>query len=313
MSAARALGLRRLLLAQGELRRAAEPTGVILSAGAVFFQAWALRNSIGDLEQKIGPKAIEAQLGIATSGIGVMAASAELVGNGLKALGLELGEKLAKRGALVGAATSAIDAIQAFAAWSRTAARGDDDAEKRYLLAGIFYSGATIAGIWAGATGSAALFGPILGLGPLGLALVLIAAGVVATWSALNAEDTQMEIWLDRCLFGYGKRGQSSLVDAKWTDTQIGQEMAALNAIMAGLSGKMGFSNRWLWLQERITGFEEIELEITFANFDESVSEYEWTLQVRNISNGRDVPVVRGFYRPDEHSPRPLVYNARPG
>ncbi|KAF7275475.1 hypothetical protein GWI33_011680, partial [Rhynchophorus ferrugineus] len=121
---------------------------------------------------------------------------------------------------------------------------------------------------------------------------------------ALNAEDTQVEIWLDRCYFGKGERSEG-----KWMDAQVADELAALNAILVGLSARIRFSDDWMGMAERISGYERIDVEIRIAGFDEAKAGYEWRLYARHNERG-EIPMTGGRHR----VPAPPQYlSAAPG
>ena len=176
---------------------------VILAAGSLFFQGWSLRDSLRSADKTLGSSGVESQLALISPAVGIVGASAEVLGFSMKVLGQQFGEKLVRGGGLVAAAASVVDAVQSGFAAARTWKSGDRDASYRYMLAGsFFFGGAVASGVAATTVGGGAI------LGPLGIALALIALGVVFTWMALNAEDTQAEIWLDRCYFGKGSRSE---------------------------------------------------------------------------------------------------------
>ncbi|RNF84988.1 hypothetical protein EER27_04140 [Lysobacter psychrotolerans] len=259
----------------GKSLRVAGSGSVILAAGAVFMQGWAFKNSMKDLDEKLGPRATEAQLALTSAGIGVVGGTVELVGAAMEKSGALLGRSaleatgkaVVRVGATVAAVASVVDSVQSIFALLRARERGDDDAKRWYGLAAAAYFFA------AGFGGFAAYVGMSSLLGPLGIALALVAIGVIATWAAINAEDTQAEIWLDRCCFGYGKRSEG-----KWSDEMRFEELAELNAILVGLSAQMGFSDAWLGLEERVTGYETITFDITLGSYSPGRSALEWRL-----------------------------------
>lgn len=256
---------------------------VILAAGSLFFQGWSLRDSLRSADKTLGSSGMESQLALISPAVGVLGASAEVLGFAMKALGKEVSEKLIRTGGGIAAAASLVDAVQCGFAAVRTAKKGDSDAAGWYIAAAAAYG--VGAGFGLAALGSSSL------LGPLGIALALIALGVVFTWMALNAEDTQAETWLDRCYFGKGRRSEG-----KWGDAQVTDELAALNAILVGLSARFSFSDNWLGIAERISGYERIDVEIRINGFDEAKAGYEWRLYARHNERG-EVPMTGGRHR----------------
>ena len=174
---------------------------------------------------------------------------------------------LLKVGGVFAAIASAFDGVQSFLASGRTWHKGDNDAAGLYLLSGAaFAAGAFFAGKAALAV-SASL------LGPFGIALALIAIGVLLAWAALNAEDTQMQIWLDRCVFGNGKRSEG-----RWKDHEFADEMAELNAIILGLKAELAWEDNW--------GFDGFKSRITFPGFDGNLSAYEYSILAKDNKGG---------------------------
>lgn len=264
--------------------RVAGNSNVILAAGALFFQGWSLRDSMRSVDTTLGSSGVESQLALISPAVGIVGASAEVLGFSMKALGQQVGSKLLSAGALVATAASLVDSVQSGFAAARTWKDGDKDAAQLHGLAATFFLGGAFASGYA-VIGGSALFGP------LGIALALIALGVVFTWAALNSEDTQAEIWLDRCYFGKGQR-----TEGKWTDASVADELAALNAILVGLSAKVSFSDDWLGLSERISGYERIDVEIRISGFDAASAGYEWRLYARHNARG-EIPMIGGRHR----------------
>lgn len=256
---------------------------VILAAGSLFFQGWSLRDSMRSADRTLGRSGVESQLAMLSPAVGIVAASAEVLGFSMKALGREVGRKFIRGGAFLAAGAAVVDAVQSGFAAARTWKSGDRDAFGWNFAATLAFAGGAATAL--SAVGSSAL------LGPLGIALALIALGVVFTWMALNAEDTQAEIWLDRCYFGRGQRSEG-----KWSDAQVANELAALNAILVGLSAKISFSDDWFGIAERVSGYERIDVEIRIAGFDADKAGYEWRLHARHNERG-EIPMMGGRRR----------------
>lgn len=267
--------------------------GVILGAGMLGLQVWSLRHNLEKLDDTIGHKHNEAWAAVASNTLGVLAASTELYGLGRKAWlkgAAEAGETALRLAAWMGVVTSVFDGMQAFLAYKRTSAKGDGDAASYYNLAMWTFAAAVVPGGIAAATTSTVL------LGPFGIALALVVAGAVLVWLAVNAEDTQAAIWLDRCYFGNGDR-----TAGKWTDAEINKEMAQLNAILVGMSGQVGFNDNMWGIEEQVTGFDMVEMELVLGHFDADHSAYEWQLEAQR-NNGDWWQGLAGDYR----VPQPL-------
>ena len=63
-----------------------------------------------------------------------------------------------------------------------------------------------------------------------------------------------------------------------------------------GLSAKISFSDDWLGIAERISGYERIDVEIRFAGFDAAKAGYEWRLYARHNERG-EIPMTGGRHR----------------
>ena len=269
---------------------------IVLVAGTVVFQGWALRDALKEYKGALSARGVKGELGLLSPTIGLMGASLELLGAGLSAAKIAgtLGGKLTRGGGVIAAGSSLVDSVVSFIAASDSLEDGDKRAAGLHAVAGVAYLAGGTVGIYAvmaGGAGAAALFGPV------GIALLLIAAGVALTFWALSAESTPIEIWLDRCYFGHGKR-----TEGKWTDLQAADELAALNAVVFGVSVTLKFSDSWLWLKERFTGYDRIELEVRLPGFDPRAGGYHWVLKVRHKRRGDLQPLF------GEHPRRTQTY-----
>lgn len=192
------------------------------------FQAWALRGSIKEYEGSIGFKSSDTSWAIASAFSGLLGATLDVVGKaaivkgGKKAV-VNLGivkiaaQRLVTSGGLLGAFASFVDCGQALMRAYTFGKRGDTDA-RNWLI------GLSIASAFGGVAGVFVAFGHTAFFGPVGLLIACIAAGVVLTYLAFMAEDSAVEIWLDRCKFGAGKRAEG-----KFTSMQ--QECDALELV----------------------------------------------------------------------------------
>lgn len=285
-------------------------SSLILSAGALYFQKWAVEDAQEALDQQLGSQLNEAELALVAAWTGTVGVATETLGILLKQVGKVSGREALKQaggivvrvGGGIAAAASVVDGVQNIFAVVRTARQGDNDAAFLYGVSSAAYI------VGGAVAGYSAIVGGGLLLGPLGIALGLIAIGVILRWEAINAEDTQAEIWLDRCYFGYGDRSEG-----KWTDAQAVEELKQLNAIYAGLSASMGFSDSWLGLKEIIFDYDRVDLSIRFGGFNEK-SAYEWRLWVTHESRGNVVAAGgRHGMPPPEHyitaSPRRSAFS----
>ncbi|MEN3109844.1 hypothetical protein ACFONG_13125 [Uliginosibacterium paludis] len=140
-----------------------------------------------------------------------------------------------KAGGFLGVGASIADAIQSALKAYTLVKRGDNNAA---AYAGI---GAAVAGLAAYAGFNVAL-GVTALLGPLGLLILCIGAGIVLAYLAFMAEDTPIGIWLDRSSFGSGRRpegkflsqrleadalemvGKQLVIQVEWHDTALSLE-----------------------------------------------------------------------------------------
>lgn len=58
-----------------------------------------------------------------------------------------------------------------------------------------------------------------------------------------------------------------------------------------GVSVTLKFSDSWLWIKERLTGYDRIEVELRLPGFDPKVSSYHWVLKVRHNRRGDMQPM----------------------
>jgi len=264
----------------------------VLAAGAVYFQCWALKDSIKAVKEKLGKEGDEAQLSLISASIGVLAASMEAIGASLKVVGTELlGKMLIRLAGWVALASGIVDAMQAFSASRRSTTRGDTQAADYYLMAMAALLGGTFAGAAALLMSSTSLVGGTLVLGPLGWAIILVAGGIFLMWLAMNAESNAAERWADRCYFGKNTLGKGI-----WTSDQINEEMGELNALVSGLRIELGsrnFTTRWFG-EDKFSG-DNVKLRLTFGMFNEKTSAYEWIWFARHRLKGH-VELKRGRF-----------------
>ncbi|SOY61419.1 conserved membrane hypothetical protein [Cupriavidus taiwanensis] len=263
----------------------------LLALGSLLLQCWSFRDSKKTMDAAVGPQGgIEAKLPVASATLGILGAMSELGGLGLKAMGSVRAESFMKAGAFLGAISLSLDAIQAGCTGFRAWEQGDKSAARAYGVAAVAFGAGAVVGFASGF--STALVGGLLGIGPLGWVLLLTAAGVMLYWWATSLESTPVEIWLDRCYWGYGKRAEG-----KWIDGQLNEELADLNALVLGLGVELGFNDDWF---ETTSGFDTLRVKLSFANFDGMRSVYEWKVKAIDgrgqsqlvMAGGRDAQVM---------------------
>lgn len=261
----------------------------ILAVGSLVVQGWSLKDNVEKADKKfLGSN--EARVLIISASIATLGAATELVGVSGKLMGTGWGTLVGRVGGVIGAAASIVEGLQAFMASQRTGSHGDTDAKWLYRGAAT----ALVAGGFIGAYG--AITGAAL-LGPVGWALLLIAAGVALLYFAMQAEDSMAAIWLDRCYWGNGSRYAKSRNEAElpWNEKQIDQELTHLNAIIIGLSGETGFNDDGWGFTSFI--WDTVKAKITFPGYNPAQSAYEWRLVAVDRAGGRNVTLASGKHQ----------------
>lgn len=177
-----------------------------LAAPALGFQIWALWKASNDINGAVGYKYDDAQWTVASSILGFAGASFDLFGKSWKALSYSATgavsvrvERLIRHAGFVSAGASVVDCFQAIMRMNVMMKRGDNDAA-------AYQSLLAVTAVAAGGASLAMAFGYTALLGPVGILLACIVAGIALTILAANAQDLAIEIWLDRCKFGYARR-----------------------------------------------------------------------------------------------------------
>jgi hypothetical protein len=223
-------------ITRSSLRLASTGSG-ILAVGSLVFQGWSLKDNIKKADATFAGNN-EARVLVVAASVATAGAVIEVVGVAGKLAAATWATAVGRIGGAIGAVASIVEGIQAGMASIRTHSRGDNDAAILYGLAGIALIGGGVLGAYGALTGAALL-------GPIGWALILIAAGVMLLFFASKAEDSQAAIWLDRCYWGKGSRfkNASNPADRPWTNAEIDDELSQLNAIIMGLTGETSFND----------------------------------------------------------------------
>lgn len=266
----------------------------LLALGSLLLQCWSFRDSKKTMDAAIGPQGgMEAKLPVVSATFGILAAISELASLGFKAMSHSWAQTFVKVGGFLGAVSLSIDAVQAACTGLRAWQQGDVEAAGAYAAATVAFGAGAIVAFGSGF--STALVGGLLGIGPLGWILLLTAAGVLLYWWATSLESTPTEVWLDRCYWGYGTRAEG-----KWTDEKLSEELADLNALVLGLGVELGFNDDWF---EATSGFDTLNVKLSFANFDKNRSVYEWKVRAIDgrgqsqlvMAGGRDSQIMPEF------------------
>lgn len=288
-------------MTRNSLRLASTGSG-ILAVASLVIQGWSLKDNIKKANATfIGSN--EARVLVVSGSVAVVGAVFEVAGVTGKLIGASWGTLIGRVGGVIGAVASILEGVQAGLAAVRAASHGDTDAKWLYIGAATSLVIGGAVGIYGAATGAALL-------GPVGWALLLIAAGVALLYFALNAEDSQAAIWLDRCYWGKGARYKSSenAAEMPWTDKQVDDELSNLNAIIVGLSGQTGFNDDgwgfadWVW--------DTVKAKLTFPNFDSQDSAFEWSLRAVNAQQALSITIAGGKYQTVPDDPNSVTVRA---
>ncbi len=208
------------------------------------FQSWSLWNGYKDYQTSIGFKASDTSWAIASAGTGLLGATLDVVSKAtiavkgqnavISMIGIRVAaSRVVTTGGILGALASFVDCGQAIMKAYTFGKRGDGDASRYQMGVALF------AAIGGGA-GVAIAFGSTALLGPVGILIACIAIGVVLTYLAFMAEDSAVEVWLDRCRFGKGARaegrfksiqqecdslelvGRNVTIETEWRDNLLG-------------------------------------------------------------------------------------------
>jgi hypothetical protein len=276
--------------------------GLLLAIGGLYLMEDSLTQNYKKLEDTVGAKHPEvltafagSTMGLVGGGIetvglvlqmtmkGVQGATATAVGEGT----LTAGKNIAKVGAVIGAAASAFDAVQAGMAVHRTLGAGDSGAARLYGISAFLYAGATYAAI--AAVGNAALLGTF-GLGPLGWAILLgLAAYTLSKW-AEDEQSTPIERWARRCYFG--KHDETPQI---WWNSPADSDiaLAELNAITLGMDLGVQFEDAVI-VATTGTGLNPEEMapatlgyRFVLPGFNAAQSGYEWSLTAHRHTDFR--------------------------
>jgi len=192
---------------------------VRLASIAAPFQTYGLYVALRDFDRNIGWKHTELGWAIGSSAMGLTGATLDLVGKATMAIKGEAAvvrifgvqaaaATVVRTGGILGATASAADAVQSLMKAYTLGKRGDGDAMWWAVAGGVASAFAGLAGVGI-ALGYTAL------LGPVGLLIACIGAGLFFAYMAFMAEDTPVGIWLDRSVFGRHKRGEGAFKTQK--------------------------------------------------------------------------------------------------
>jgi hypothetical protein len=269
----------------------------ILAVGSLVMQVWSLKDNAQKAEKAfVGNN--EARVLVTAGAVAVLGAVMELAGVAGKLAAAKWATRVSRLGSAIGGAASVVEGIQAAMAGVRTGSHGDNDAKRLYYYASAFLIVGGGLGIYGGLTGAALL-------GPIGWALILIAAGIAFLYFAAQAEDTQAGIWLDRCYWGKGSRyaNASNPADRPWGPKEVNDELAQLNAIVLGMNGETGFNDDYWGLEN----YDTVKAKITFPFFDPNAGAYEWRLVAKGSKGNRSITLAKGSWGQMPDDPESII------
>jgi 2-hydroxychromene-2-carboxylate isomerase len=272
----------------------------ILAVGSLVMQLWSLKDN-AHKAQKAFVGNNEARVLVTAAAVATIGAAVELAGVAGKLAAAKWATRVSRLGSAIGGAASIVEGIQAAMAGVRTGSHGDNDARDLYYIASGFLIVGGGLGIYGGLTGAALL-------GPIGWALILIAAGIAFLYFAAQAEDTQAGIWLDRCYWGKGSRyaNAKNPADRPWTNREVNDELAQLNAIVLGMNGETGFNDDYWGLEK----YDTVKAKVTFPFFDPNTGAYEWRLVARGSKGNRSITLAKGSWGQMPEDPEAIVVRA---
>ncbi|MBN6149877.1 hypothetical protein JR065_05960 [Xanthomonas sp. AmX2] len=207
-------------LMENHLNKVMDKAGAVLSAGAVFFQVAAGASVIEQYRSKASPSAedkLDLAVGLSYSVLGCLSAGMELfvavqAVRGVETTTVRLVARWAARGGL---AAGVIEGGYSIIKGRAKIASGDVDSGLWSIGSGAALVVASVAG-WAGAgaaaaaSSGAAATGIAALMGPVGWALIVVAAlglALYCAWQAFATDDSELlpvEYWLDNGVFGKG-------------------------------------------------------------------------------------------------------------
>ncbi|MNJ42000.1 hypothetical protein D3C77_369480 [compost metagenome] len=201
---------------------------------------------------------------------------------------VRIGTLLARSGATIGAIVGLYDAMQANIAANRSWKSGDFLSEGLYKTSAILSGAGAVAGIWAAATGTSAL------LGPLGIAIILGLTGYLLFEWAKGEESTPLDRWARRCFFG----NHDEVPAIHWNRPEHAPiAIGELNASTLGIEAGTNFKLRHYSASVPQAGYSIasggipssqlfLEYRIVLPHFDVDRSAYCWILTAHHRGDG---------------------------
>ena len=263
-------------------------SGALMSSGVLYMQWLSAVDNLDKVTKVGGVGQMDALLGLGDALFSIVGAGAEVYQGfqNAKAIAkkIAVGEGV-KRGVRIvanGAAGVAnlFNSIQSFSASARRWKEDDKDAATLHFGAGAAFFGGAIASFSMAFGAKAVFFGPMLGLGPAGWAVLFTVAAVGLTYAALSAEDTDAEKYLARNHF-WSKHKRKEPAYSDWRD-----EAGAFTALWYGVT--IGID----WGDSIISRLDTVTLRATIAEPDPAQG-WRYRLWV-TFPEGEEVVMVSG-------------------
>ncbi|MFJ2981021.1 MULTISPECIES: hypothetical protein [unclassified Pseudomonas] len=218
------------------LKGAAGSWELLLALGGLYLLSDSLGKNLKKAEiaeKEITSTSTEALLGLLSSSMGILGGGVEILGLTIKNASqnrVNLGAKIVRSGAILGASAGLFDTFQAIISAKRSGTSGDIDSRNFYYTAAALSGGATVAAILGA-------FNPLL-FGPIGIAISLTLIAYYSSKYAEESESTPLERWIKRCHFGKANETPKT----HWNTPEFSDiAFAELNAATLGLSGTLSF------------------------------------------------------------------------
>ncbi|MBK5651636.1 MAG: hypothetical protein I4N50_08340 [Rhizobium sp.] len=215
--------------ARGSMKVTMSASGV-LSAGSGLLQVLLIHKAWGDYANGNDQERFAARLGLLSAGLGLTAALHELRAQYLEHVGRTAAVEGVKRVAgFLAAASTAVDAAQAYMNSRNAGNDGDTTARALYIVQSVVFGlacGAAIGATVGGALGIGVLAFTVIGL-------VLVAIGVIVGFVILLVKDKPPETWAAKTIWGIAKD--------KWNEYD--SEVREANKVL--LCAQIDFSFRW--------------------------------------------------------------------
>lgn len=307
-------------LARGAMQKmrtavvSAAPGGanLLLGLGSLWFQQDSLRKNYATLLNTSESGSAEALAAVWSSSIGVMGASAEVVGVGIQLLRpdltitvrssggakpIMLGTRVAQYGGAIAAVSGLMDGVQYIFAAVRAGADGDSEAQIYSGLATMAALGSSITGIVGALAPNATL------LGPIGVAIALGVLAYIWATQAKKERSSSLELWARSSRWG------SPSENRRWTAASDFETAGgALNAAVLGMTAEMEVKTQVVskrdasfptddqadWKRVRIWAGEYIIYQISLPGYEETSSRYHWALTVYRPGDSQGQVIASG-------------------